>query len=430
MIDNRLWEMFPETPERFQKKVKQSVADQLTIERKKNTVRVPRAAAVTVICILLAGTTVGAANISKLKEYISNWGHTLPEENVVTYAGSEQADMVQGTAGETSADANSEDGSTDDEQDKMSYNDIRGSLSELEKKNLDIVRNNYIEHALMSEEDAEKKICDEWVAEPFLLMDEVYMDGSSLYYSAHLADGCNIKPIDSKDHTFVNGVDCLNEFFEETDEPGHYVGSIDLTMNASSDINFVNQGDELAVMLNLYVDENSGETRLFTFSDKNWNGSVDTKDLSGTVIELEKYGSVRMDKLLVSPSKITVKVTYTMSGDGLDEMLTGYGYSNDNQDLITQFNFKDSNGKRYYMRGTEENGYKDRVVNASSGGHIEKVSDGAYRWDFEFVIEQNFDMNSDTLILIPCTQTRDADGKFIPGTEKEIPELSFEVKLK
>ena len=430
MIDNRLWEMFPETPDSFRKMVKQTVADQLTIERKRKVFRMPRAAAVAVILVLVAGTTVGAANISKLKTYLAKWGYKVPEENVVSYEDKEQTDMVQGNSIAATSDTNMEEKDIDDEKASMSYDEIRDSLSELEQKNLDVLKNLYIEGHMISDEEAEKKICDEWVIEPFLLMDEVYMDGSSLYYSAHLADGCDIKPIDSKDHTFVNGVDCLNEFFEETDEPGHYVGSIDLTMNGSSDMNFVSQGDELAVMLNLYVDQNTGETRLFSFSDKTWNGSVDTKDLSGEVIELEKYGSVKIDKLLVSPSKITVKVTYTMSGDGLDEMLTGYGYSNDNQDLITQFNFKDSNGKRYYMWGTEENGYKDRIVNGSSGGHIEKISDGVYRWDFEFVIEQNFDMKSDTLILIPCTQTRNADGKFIPGTEKEIPELSFEVKLK
>ena len=134
MIDNRLWEMFPETPDSFRKMVKQTVADQLTIERKRNVFRMPRAAAVAVILVLVAGTTVGAANISKLKTYLAKWGYKVPEENVVSYEDKEQTGMVQGNLLEATSDTNMEDKSMDDEKASMSYDEIRDSLSELEQQ--------------------------------------------------------------------------------------------------------------------------------------------------------------------------------------------------------------------------------------------------------------------------------------------------------
>ena len=145
MIDNRLWEMFPETPDSFRKMVKQTVADQLTIERKRKVFRMPRAAAVAVILVLVAGTTVGAANISKLKTYLAKWGYKVPEENVVSYEDKEQTGMVQGNLLEATSDTNMEEKDIDDEKASMSYDEIRDSLSELEQKNLDVLKNLYIE---------------------------------------------------------------------------------------------------------------------------------------------------------------------------------------------------------------------------------------------------------------------------------------------
>ena len=423
MIDNRLWEMFPETPDSFRKMVKQTVADQLTIERKRNVFRMPRVAAVAVVLVLVAGTTVGAANISKLKTYLAKWGYKVPEENVVSYENKEQTGMVQGNLLEATSDTNMAEKSMDDEKASLTFDEIRDSLSELEQKNLDVLKNLYIEGHMISAEEAEKKICDEWVTEPFLLMDEVYMDGSSLYYSAHLADGCDIKPIASKDHTFVNGVDCLNEFFEETDEPGHYVGSIDLTMNGSSDMNFVSQGDELAVMLNLYVDENSGETRLFTFSDKDWSGTADTTDNSGGEYKLGDYGKVTMDELLAAPSKITVKMTYTIDEESIKKLKEKYGYIDDTDYLLNGFFVEDGEGNRYLDFGP------DGIIDMMGMNGI-GINDGKFVRNFELDINQNFNMDTDTIRFIPYTYDRSEDGKHIPGTEREIPELSFEVKLK
>ena len=58
------------------------------------------------------------------------------------------------------------------------------------------------------------------------------------------------------------------------------------------------------------------------------------------------------------------------------------------------------------------------------------INDGKFVRNFELDINQNFNMDTDTIRFIPYSYDRSEDGKHIPGTEKEIPELSFEVKLK
>ena len=428
MIDNRLWEALPETPDSFRRMVKQTVADELTRERKKKGYGVSKAAAAAVICALAVGTTVGAANISKLKDYIAGWNDTVPEESIVEYDydDNEKADMVQGI-NDSSVTGQDENAGADNKAAAGNivpgYDEIRSSLSELEKKNLEELKKIYITGGLMSEEEAEKKICDSWMSEPFLLIDEIYMDGSSLYYTAHLADGCSIKPLNSKDHAYVNGVDCLSENFEETDEPGHYAGSINLTMNAS-DEGFVRQGEELALMLNLYVDEKTGETKLFSFSDKNWSELVDTMNFSGGEYELSEYGSVRIDKLLASPSKFSVKMTYLLNAEGLDKLNDMYGYGNESDNLLDGIYVEDSNGKRYNTVGNFD-GVSDVVAMS-----VEDVSEGIYGLSFEFDISRNFNMDTEYISFIPYTMDRSEDGKLVPGTEQEITELGFQVSVK
>lgn len=174
-------------------------------------------------------------------------------------------------------------------------------------------------------------------------MDELYTDGSSLYFSAHTPEGCSIRPTDTRDHAYVNGVDCMAEYFEASEEPGHFVGAIDLSTNFS-DQDFLKIGEELAILVPLYTKPDTDisdwtDWKLFSFSDPNWKESVATRDLSGKEITLGEYGSVKLEKLLVSPSKIKIKMICTMVGDNAKELLARYGYSKTMEDMVKEFHF-------------------------------------------------------------------------------------------
>lgn len=305
---------------------------------------------------------------------------------------------------------------------------------EMEKKNLELLAQSLSRHGNVEEQTAEEIISKNWPAEPFLVMDELYTDGSSLYFSAHTPEGCSIRPTDTRDHAYVNGVDCRAEYFGASEEPGHFVGAIDLSANFS-DQDFLKIGEELAILMQLYTKPDTDisdwtDWKLFSFSDPNWKESVATRDLSGKEITLGEYGSVKLEKLLVSPSKIKIKMICTMVGDNAKELLARYGYSKTMEDMVKEFHFIDSDGNAYSMWGTEAHGYQGGIVNGAQGGHVEKLPDGSYRWEFEYSIEKNFDMDTDSIRIIPCTMKEDEEGKNIPGSEREIPELAFEVSLK
>ena len=160
MIDNRLWEMFPETPDSFRNMVKQTVADQLTVERKRNVFRTPRAATVAVILVLIAGTTVGAANISKLKTYLAKWGYKVPEENVVSYEEKEQTDMVQGNSIEVTSDTDIEGTGTEDNKDSMTYEISEEKINNLKEKYASLADSEYVIYGFFFEDSDGKRYVD------------------------------------------------------------------------------------------------------------------------------------------------------------------------------------------------------------------------------------------------------------------------------
>lgn len=412
--ENELWEAFPDTPEDIKKTVRQVVADQLVADKIRKGRFKPAVVAVTIFSMVLVGTTVGAVSFTDIFKRLKELGFTVPEEHIVQYEEQANEKSFQNAP--------------------LTYQEIVDGISEMEKKNLELLAQSLSRHGNVEEQTAEEIISKNWPAEPFLVMDELYTDGSSLYFSAHTPEGCSIRPTDTRDHAYVNGVDCMAEYFEASEEPGHFVGAIDLSTNFS-DQDYLKIGEELAILIPLYTKPDTDRSdwtdwKLFSFSDSNWKEGVATRDLSGKEITLGEYGSVKLEKLLVSPSKIKIKMICTMVGDNAKELLDRYDYSKMTENVIKEFHFIDTDGNTYSMWGTEAHGYQDGIVNGAQGGHVEKLSDGNYRWEFEFSIEKNFDMDTDSIRIIPCTMKEDEEGKDIPGSEREIPELAFEVSLK
>lgn len=244
------------------------------------------------------------------------------------------------------------------------------------------------------------------VSDEYLIIDEVYMDGTFLTFTAHLPENASVIPFASSDHVYVNGQDFLLEQFEQgSEEPGSYFCLVNLTyINQENHIDEIISSDTVSVEMKLYIND-EWEKVPFTFEASVDKSSGQTAYIPEQTIEIEDGITAYVTNSTISPSAIMLNIQFNITGEYIDELSAKYTYAN------------------YYME--DSNGNRKNLIHV--GGAASTVQSGT-EW---FAKINNFDMNSDYIKMIPYTIDYDSEtGKEIPGTEVVDEEHAFIINLK
>ncbi len=401
---------YPPTPKKFEDHINRMVNNELAKNDNKNRFYLLRpAVAMAAMLALIVATPVLAKNISYIKDYLNDRGEDVSTEGIVYY----DEDSKKNTVIEHVTD----------------YSDIYNSLSEMEKKNLNEYRKYYDntgcpDYIDYTSEQVDEIICSKWAKEPVLIFDEVYMDGTTLYYSAHLSKEYENISLDTTDHAFVNGLDCYNDEFAKVDEEGHYVGTIDLSLIMSDDEhhndgeeikNYNNAEGELAILMEFYKVDGD-ERLLVSFYDGDWKSSLKTVELAQIDKSLEDYGNVHIDKVISAPSKTTIKFTYTIDAEKLEAICDKYDFY-DIDEIFENYRLSCDNGD---------------LTNTYYYSNIEKT-DGKYKIECKLEYKTDAGMKelkeNKSLVITPYSAKHTRSGNVIEGTEKLVEELSFSIEL-
>lgn len=243
-------------------------------------------------------------------------------------------------------------------------------------------------------------------SDEYLIIDEVYMDGTYLTFTAHLPEGASVIPLESSDHVYVNGQDCLLKQFEQgSEEPGSYFCLVNLTyFNQENNVDTIISGDTVLVEMELFIND-EWERIPFTFEAAVDKSSGQTAYIPEQTIEIEDGITAHVTNSTISPLAIMLNIKFTITGEN-EEMLS-------KKYTDAHYCVEDSNGNRKFL------------INVDSAAS--SVQCGT-NWSAEI---NNFDMNSDYIKMIPYTIDYDAETeKEIPGTEVVDEEHAFIIKLK
>ncbi|MCM1159210.1 MAG: hypothetical protein NC300_10605 [Bacteroidales bacterium] len=237
-----------------------------------------------------------------------------------------------------------------------------------------------------------------------LEIDEVYIDGTYLAFTAHLPEGAVWIPEGAGDHAYVNGRNCyMAQFERDTEKPGSYFGLIDLTFEMSGEgddyINKEVTGEEVTVKLSLFT-EGTDERKDFTFRASIGDALENTAAVPEQMIEVEEGITAWVKNSTVAPSVIKLHIDFAAENEDAEARLDKYIYD--------FYYVEDANGIRY------EDFYS--------------MLQGGREWYAEIT---NFDMDSDYIKFIPYTVEYDAAAdKWLYETAKTDEEHAFIVKLK
>ncbi|MGN0389967.1 MAG: hypothetical protein ACI4L2_04065 [Wujia sp.] len=243
---------------------------------------------------------------------------------------------------------------------------------------------------------------------PWLTLQEAYVDGCMLVFTAKLTEGCEVLPQDISDHAMINGVDCRTDRFVSLGD-GMYEGVIYVSDDL---IGQDYSGQKLTVETELFVDpELVGANRknfTFTIPGDTMNLvqkyvsepiPLNSTDADGNVIV---EGSV-IAEYKIAPSRIYMTLTFTCTGENAKENLKKYIYPECEFDVTKEYIdylVQDDKGNRsdmgYYCWGWS---YTDKVETE------EACSQGI---EIEF---DSFPCDSKTITFIPYIYHVDADGK-------------------
>lgn len=237
----------------------------------------------------------------------------------------------------------------------------------------------------------------------YLIIDEVYFDGTYLTFTAHLPEGATDIPFDASDGVTVNGQSCLLDQFEKgSEEPGSYFIMVNTSYNSpTSSFDEILSGDKITVDMGLCIND-SWEKIPFTFEATVDKSSGNTVSIPEQTIEIDDGITAQVSDSTISPTAILLNIHFSASGDNADTRLEKY--------TSWHYYTEDSNGNRFLL---------------------EDISRSAQCGEDWFAEITDFDRNSDYIKLIPYTLDYDpVMDKEIYGTEKADEEHAFVIHLK
>lgn len=244
---------------------------------------------------------------------------------------------------------------------------------------------------------------------PWLTLQDVYVDGCMLVFTAKLSDGCEDVPTDISDHAMINGIDCMTDRFQSLGD-GMYEGVIFISDEL---VNQDYSGKKIKVETNLLMEPEKigGNRKEFSFTIPGDTINVAKKYTTEKIdiVETDSQGNTRTIGNVVAdykraPSRLYMHLTFTFTGKDAKENIKKY-INPMSEDLDVE----------------EE--YIDYLVE-DSAGHRNDMSD--YCWGYSFTelveneatcskgIEIEFDRfpyDAKSITFIPYTYHVDRDGK-------------------
>ncbi len=189
--------------------------------------------------------------------------------------------------------------------------------------------------------DSKADNCDN---EPWLTLQDVYVDGSMLVFTARLSDGCETPPINIRDHAIINDVDCATDSFASLGN-GVYQGVIFISDEL---LNKDYTGQKIKVVTRLITNnENIQDNwREFSFTIPGDTMNLAEQNTTEPIMLVETddegntttIGNVVAD-YRISPSRINMKLTFTFYGEDAKE--NAKKYINPENDLSCQEEYID-----------------------------------------------------------------------------------------
>lgn len=274
-------------------------------------------------------------------------------------------------------------------------------------------------------EEAEKLVTTEVEAEykedePLLTIEDVYVDGSWLVFTAKLREGATERPCAMKDHAYINGVDCLSDDWEEIAE-GEYQGKI-IISDSLTGKDYTGQQIEVKVELYMNETETDSDISEFTFTIPGDTMNV-TEQYEGDEIDLFKkdengeevcVGSVIVEST-TAPSAVRMNLHFEFTGEDAEQNLKDIAYNGG-------YLVVDSAGNEMDLwQVMRDCGYSEPTEVHGT-------------WSVDMMIDMDgFDYTSETITFIPyswdCYEGGEMDGKRIEGTEVYHEEWAFTVPL-
>lgn len=244
------------------------------------------------------------------------------------------------------------------------------------------------------------------VSDEYLIIDEAYIDGTFLAFTAHLPEGAVNIPFASSDHVYVNGQNCLLEQFEQgSEEPGSYFCLVNLVaFKHENNISDILLEDKVVVQMDLCMND-SWEKIPFEFETTIDKTSIQVTDIPEQTIEIENGIVAHVVNSTIVPSAILLNLKFDISGECGDELSNKYTSAN------------------YYVEDSKGN--RKLLIDANGAANFLQCG---INWFAEI---NDFDMDSEYIKMIPYTVDYDKEtGKEILGTEKIDEEHAFIIRLK
>lgn len=370
-ITTEIKHCFPETPERFNQVLKNTLTEQMQQSQKclpqplkphsSPTFIFRRKWVVILIAVLLFGTSVYAANRAGLFSYLSK---LMTSEDVAEYM---QEEINQTTEEETTT-----------------------------------------------------------YSGPLWKITEAWYDGSTLYFYAETTEEGQQYDLGT-DHITINGQDFLMNYYEEYDETqthstGRYICNVDMNESGiSGRLNITiplkvwknnNPGDDkrglsTEEMETYFENIQQLETQIIKFSVEE-NHMV--KTVSEEIIPLTN-GNVEITSANIALSKMSIVFTYRLWGSDAEMQI---------KNLNGLFTITDSLGNSI-----------DTMYGLSGFTSISDVyvdADGNYCRDIE-IETSGVNVDTDTLTFTPYLTEKDSEGKVIPDTGKNLEYGVFSIPL-
>lgn len=259
------------------------------------------------------------------------------------------------------------------------------------------------------------------------VVDEVYIDGTYLYYTVHMSEGTRVILNSSSDHALVNGMDCISEGLTKVNgSDNQYFGSIKLydPVLGVGDMERILNWDRISVQTTLYVKDGEEEYK------KRMEFEFDINEDTQRTKSVSEQNFLMSDKVSItangtySPTMTMITLRYSVpKEDGIVEL---------NKALAYYFRICDQNGKDIKWEGSLPsliNSKMDDIIDGKYGEslYIDDSTDSLVAV-FSFSITDDVE----SITVVPYGKRGFDDEEIANEEEWENPheDMAFTIKIK